>query len=260
MKLHEAIEELIRDNARAMTANQIAQALNLNGLYSRRVGSPIRPNQILARINRYPLLFRVDRLNRPIQISLPHMTAGTIQGTKPSHSASPAKTYETDRSTLFLKSSFPPVADKQTKILILGSLPGDESLLRNEYYVNPRNRFWKVIAGLSGTLVPISYEQKLHCLLGFGIGIWDVAHSADRKGSLDSAIKNEQPNDLQGFIDDQHLLHTIAFNGTKAEQIFNKFFTTLPTMRDVLLPSTSSANRKMNVKKLCHIWADLLQL
>ncbi|SDF93760.1 hypoxanthine-DNA glycosylase [Pedobacter terrae] len=260
MKLHEAIEKLIRDNARAMTANQIAQALNFNGLYSKRDGSPIRPDQIMGRVNGHPLLFRVDRLNRPIQISLPHMAAGTIQGTKPTPPAIPAATNGTDRSTLFLKSSFPPVSDKQTKILILGSLPGDESLLRNEYYGNPQNRFWKVIAGLSGRQAPVNYEQKKQCLLGFGIGIWDVAHSAQRKSSLDSAIKNERPNDLRAFIDDHPLLHTIAFNGMKAERMFIKFFTKLPTMRYVLLPSTSSTYATMNVEKLCRIWAELLQL
>ena len=260
MKLHEAIEKLILQSRRAMTANEIAQRLNQNKWYAKGDGSPIKPGQITARVNEYPLLFQVDRMSRPLTIGLPGNTGTNGQNKLNQPKAVFLKKNNIRNSPPILKFSFPSVSDSKTKILALGSLLGDESLAKGEYYANPQNRFWKVIAGLAGQHTPLNYEDKKRMLLESNMGIWDVAHSAERKGSLDAEIKNEQPNDLEGFMEKHPHLHTIVFNGLKAEKMFKRFFLKKPGLRYVLLPSTSSAYTSMNVNKLSMTWSMLLEI
>ena len=87
--------------------------------------------------------------------------------------------------------SFLPIIDKETKILILGSLPGKKSLELREYYGHPRNRLWEILAHLTNNEIPQNYERKKEFLFKYNIGLWDVAHSAYREGSLDSNIKKK---------------------------------------------------------------------
>lgn len=93
------------------------------------------------------------------------------------------------------KTSFEPISDPNTEVLILGTMPGNKSLELGEYYGHPRNRFWKIISTITTNYLPQTYLEKRKLLLKSRIGIWDVAHKAIRKGSLDSAIKDELPND-----------------------------------------------------------------
>ena len=53
-----------------------------------------------------------------------------------------------------LKRSFAPVANERTRLLLLGSLPGEESLARGRYYAHPRNQFWR----LAGTVIGAELE------------------------------------------------------------------------------------------------------
>jgi len=92
-----------------------------------------------------------------------------------------------------LKLSFPPIADSSCVCLILGSMPGEESLRRQQYYGHPRNAFWRII---NENLPNRSYEDRCSFLLAHGIALWDVLKSAHRQGSLDSAIRNEKPNEF----------------------------------------------------------------
>src|ERR671917_143424 len=96
-----------------------------------------------------------------------------------------------------LKRSFPPVVDSMTRLLLLGSLPGEESLARAQYYANPRNHFWPLIGAVTGLdLVPLPYEERLRALLEARVGLWDTVGSATRRGSLDGAIRGQRANDL----------------------------------------------------------------
>ncbi|MDR3219301.1 MAG: DNA-deoxyinosine glycosylase [Dysgonamonadaceae bacterium] len=123
-----------------------------------------------------------------------------------------------------LKQSFAPVYDTETRMLILGTLPGAKSLAYNEYYGDPRNRFWRIIAEITNYKLPESYAEKKQMLLENNIGLWDVVREANREGSLDSAIKNEAPNDLNSLILSLRNLKVIAFNGKKAAQFYDKYF------------------------------------
>ncbi len=153
-----------------------------------------------------------------------------------------------------LKTSFPAIADDETRILILGSLPGDRSLQLDQYYGHPQNRFWRVIANITGSEVPLDYEAKLAMLLHHAIGVWDVVHQAKRKGSLDTNIVDEVPNDLDSFLASHRNIHTVAFNGAKAQKLFDKYFARRPELKYLALPSTSPANAGINFQQLCERW------
>ena len=157
-----------------------------------------------------------------------------------------------------LKTSFAPIANSNTEVLILGTLPSDTSIELNEYYANPRNRFWKVITTITKSELPTNYNDKKKILITNKIGIWDVAHQAVRKGSLDSNIKDEIPNDLDGFIKKYRNLKIVGFNGTKAEALFNKYFTRNPKIRYISLPSTSSANTGISLEDTYKRWKRVL--
>lgn len=161
-------------------------------------------------------------------------------------------------NTTHTKTSFDPISGPDTTILILGTMPGDRSLELGEYYGHARNRFWKIVSTITNNNLPISYEEKKKLLLQSNIGVWDVVHKANRKGSLDSAIKDEEPNNLDEFIERHRNLKVIGFNGAKSEALFNCYFQRKAGIRYVSLPSTSPANAAINFDNLCMIWRKIL--
>jgi double-stranded uracil-DNA glycosylase len=113
-----------------------------------------------------------------------------------------------------LKRSFPPVVDERTRVLLLGSLPGEASLARGQYYAHPRNQFWRLIGAVTGVdLVPLTYPDRLEALLAAHVGLWDVVASARREGSLDAAIRDHSPNALPDLIATLPALRAVGFNG-----------------------------------------------
>lgn len=119
-----------------------------------------------------------------------------------------------------IKRSFPPVADTHTRLLVLGSLPGEESLAQRRYYANPRNQFWTLIGGvIRRDLVPLSYEARLEALLAAGVGLGDTVASATRAGSLDTAIRGHTANDVRALAETLPELSAVAFNGGRSAAI-----------------------------------------
>ena len=153
--------------------------------------------------------------------------------------------------------SFDPIVYSNTKILVFGSLPGKKSLELREYYGNPRNRLWKILAHLTGNEIPQNYERKKEFLFKNNIGLWDVAHSAYREGSLDSNIKKENPNDFEDLLESYETIKVIGFNGKKSEKMFFKYFTEKLRIKYVPLPSTSPANMAINFEEMCSRWSEL---
>lgn len=141
------------------------------------------------------------------------------------------------------KRSFDPVVDQRTRLLILGSLPGEKSLALQQYYGHPQNRFWRLMSEVVGVeLVPMEYEQRLDALLRSGIGLWDVVGQAYRAGSLDSAIRDHDSNDLVGLLGRFPSIAAIAFNGGTAKRLGLKTLGPLAgTYRVIELPSSSPA-------------------
>lgn len=153
--------------------------------------------------------------------------------------------------------SFPPVADAHATILILGSMPGQESLRQQQYYAHPHNAFWKIMGDLVGAYPALPYPQRLQALKAAHIALWDVLHSCEREGSLDSDIEQEEANDFASFFAQHpHITH-VYFNGAKAEHSFRKFVLgkqALPPLKLLRLPSTSPAHAGMRHEEKLAAW------
>mgnify|MGYP003577034346 CR=1 FL=1 len=142
-----------------------------------------------------------------------------------------------------VKHSFPPVTDVNTRLLLLGSLPGEVSLAQTRYYAHPRNQFWTLLGDVLGTdLVRISYPERLERLLAAGVGLWDVVASATRKGSLDMHIRGHVPNELGALAKSLPRLRAIAFNGKTAAAIGRRQIGHTSGLVLIDLPSSSPAN------------------
>jgi len=142
-----------------------------------------------------------------------------------------------------LKASFPPVTDARTRVLVLGSLPGEASLARAQYYAHPQNQFWRLMEAVTGVgLADLAYPARLEALLEAGVGLWDVVRTAKRTGSLDVDIRDHTPNALGSLAATLPSLRAIAFNGGKAYAIGRKAFGGETTYDLVSLPSSSPAH------------------
>lgn len=210
--------------------------------------------------------FRVNDYGTSIDISWSGATPiGTIvsKATTPAKVAKPSEKKAADKVVskpvaAHTKSSFDPISNADTTILILGTLPGDKSLELGEYYGHSRNKFWKIISTITENDLPLTYTDKKALLRKTKIGIWDVAHKANRKGSLDSAILGEEPNDLDSFIARHKNLKVIGFNGKKAQTLFDKYFDRKSSLRYISLPSSSPANTSIDFNNICNQWRQLL--
>ncbi len=134
-------------------------------------------------------------------------------------------------------------------------MPGNISLLKKEYYANPRNHFWKIIYSIFNTTpIPDSFEEKINFLISNKIGIWDVLQNCERKGSLDIHIKNQKENDFEMLFKKYPEINTIIFNGKKSYSFFYKKFGQIDGINYHIMPSTSPANTITFEKKL-QIWS-----
>ena len=141
-----------------------------------------------------------------------------------------------------VKRSFSPVADARTRVLLLGSLPGEESLARSQYYANPRNHFWRLIGAVTGLdLVALPYEARLEALLEARIGLWDTVSAATRRGSLDGAIRDHRTNDLADLAGRLPELRAVGFNGAKSASLGMAQLAGRPDLALIALPSSSPA-------------------
>lgn len=157
--------------------------------------------------------------------------------------------------------SFEPVIDENTRILILGTMPGEASLLANEYYGHKQNAFWRIISRcFNGSREWADYAEKLNCLRANGVGLWDNLKYCCREGSLDSDIKNPQPNDIAGLLQKYPDVQKILFNGRKSFDFFKKFHgLLLDRYQTEILPSTSPANATISREEKYRQWSKALR-
>ena len=149
--------------------------------------------------------------------------------------------------------SFKYVASGDAVVLILGSMPGGESLRKQQYYAHPRNMFWTIMSEILGFDHNLSYNERLMALRYNKIALWDVVYQCRRKGSLDSNIEelSLKVNDFSGFFQKYRTIHSVFFNGKKAEDLFNrnvfrKEMVNSEKLNYCILPSTSPANASMS--------------
>jgi hypoxanthine-DNA glycosylase len=146
-----------------------------------------------------------------------------------------------------------PVIAANTRILILGSFPGAASLAAQQYYAHPRNQLWPILSMLTGEeLTALPYPERLPRLLAHGLGLWDVLGACERKGSLDSAIRNAAANDFERLRDLCPALETVGFNGQTSGKFAPEF--AAAGYRTLVLPSTSPAHASISFAQKLEQW------
>ena len=139
--------------------------------------------------------------------------------------------------------SFAPHIARDTRLLILGSLPGARSLAERQYYAHPTNQFWRLLGDvLARPLAAMPYAERLAALHAMKVGLWDVIRTAERRTSSDSLIREAEPHDLAALVADLPALRMIAFYGGKAAAIGRRQLPPLEGIAIVDLPSSSAAH------------------
>lgn len=148
----------------------------------------------------------------------------------------------------------PPLYNKDSRILILGSFPSVKSREGQFFYHHPQNRFWKVISTVYQQPLPVTVEEKRKMLLRCNIALWDVIQSCEITGSSDSSIKNVIANDLSEILNTADI-RVIYTNGNTAYQLYMKYIYPEIGREAVKLPSTSPANAGSNMDRLVEAWS-----
>ncbi|RZJ99102.1 MAG: DNA-deoxyinosine glycosylase [Novosphingobium sp.] len=156
------------------------------------------------------------------------------------------------------KSAFAPFVFADTRVLILGTLPGEASLAAGRYYAHPQNQFWRLTGAVIGRedLASLEYETRRDALRAHGIGLWDTIASAVRQGSLDAAIREVEHAPLAELVAGLPALRAVAFNGGTSARIGRKLLTDA-TVRLVDLPSSSPAYAAMRFEAKRERWLEL---
>jgi TDG/mug DNA glycosylase family protein len=154
--------------------------------------------------------------------------------------------------------SFPPIVSQKSKVLILGSMPGEASLKTGEYYAHPRNAFWHIMGELFGAGPSLPYQERVALLQCAGVALWDSLQACIRPGSVDTSITEEVANDFPAFFEKYPNISDVYFNGSKAETVF-RHRVLLPLAEDRLiftrLPSSSPALATMTLEAKVHAWS-----
>lgn len=121
-------------------------------------------------------------------------------------------------------------------------MPGERSLKLQQYYGHAGNHFWKIIFDLFNRPFSKDYEIRTELLLEKRIALWDVLSNCEGKGSADSNILNEIPNDFVSFYRAHPNLKNVFFASKKAETFYDIYVGKSEERGYTILPSPSSAN------------------
>lgn len=156
------------------------------------------------------------------------------------------------------KQCLPPISAQSSKILLLGTLPGERSLKLQQYYAHKGNQFWKLLLELLKQPLTTDYEAKRTVLMKNSIAVWDVLQSSDREGSSDNDIKNEIPNNFTEFYSTYPLIKNVFFTSIKAEHYYDKYVKKRLDINYFILPSPSSANTWKTFEEKLKEWELIL--
>jgi TDG/mug DNA glycosylase family protein len=152
-----------------------------------------------------------------------------------------------------LSSGLLPVTGDAPRVLILGSFPGIQSLRHAEYYGNPQNHFWKIMASLFAIDHRLPYRNRIAHLTGQHIALWDVIHACTRRGSADQEIREPVFNDISGLLAAHPTMRLIVLNGTTAGRYYRRM--NMPrVIQTCILPSTSPANTRFSLAEKVEAW------
>ena len=156
-----------------------------------------------------------------------------------------------------IKHGFPPVYDEKSRMLILGSLPSVKSREQQFFYGHPQNRFWKVLAAVTGNALPESVQEKREFLLQNRIALYDTIYECDIAGSSDASIRNVVPTDLAPILLTAEIA-AVFTNGAASARTYKKYHLPVTGITAVPLPSTSPANAAWSLERLINVWGDAL--
>ena len=154
--------------------------------------------------------------------------------------------------------TFDPICFKDSRVLILGTMPSPKSRENRFYYSHPQNRFWYVLAQLFNEPIPADNDEKILFLKHHGIALWDVIESCEICGASDSSIKNVKVNDIEGLINGSGI-KAVFTTGKKAYELYCKYVEKNTGIKAVSLPSTSPANARMSKTELTEKYSVLLE-
>lgn len=260
-RINQVLEDYFKHNPNKIQAKELMPLFIKNGIFAKdykdRPGLPIR--NLLRKLDKDNKLTRIPYIvaerkdkntnwffaptNKSLHSNSAHNKKNIEKNTMPKELVKTIKNHNTD-----FKSGLAPLIGESPKVLILGSLPGDESIKRQAYYSNPKNAFWRIMRTLFDNNTETDNKKFI---ISCGIALWDCVHSANREGSLDSAIDDDSvvANDIKGLITKYPTINTIIFNGGKAKKYFDKYCTDIKC-NTIKLISTSSAAAKTFEDKL----------
>lgn len=153
----------------------------------------------------------------------------------------------------------PPLYCADSRVLILGSFPSVKSREAAFFYGHPQNRFWPLMAALTGSPIPATIEEKKRLILENGFALWDTIASCEITGSSDSSIKNVVPNDLHPILQGADI-RAIYCNGTTSWKLYQKYLYPVTSIAAGKLPSTSPANAAWTMDRLLEAWQVILRV
>ena len=155
-----------------------------------------------------------------------------------------------------LSHPFPPLYDAESRILILGSFPSVKSREAMFFYGHPQNRFWPMLAALTGEPVPAreDIDAKKQLILRHGLALWDTLESCTITGASDASIKDVVPNDIAALLA-KAPIEAVFCNGAAAYKIYCKYLQPISGIAAVKLPSTSPANAAWSIERLTQAWS-----
>jgi double-stranded uracil-DNA glycosylase len=155
------------------------------------------------------------------------------------------------------KRSFPPIVGAGARVLVLGTLPGEESLRRQQYYAHPRNLFWPILFGLFDATPTTDYAARLAFASAQRVALWDVCMVGEREASADATIRREIPNAIDRLLDAHPMIRAVAFNGSGARRLYDRHFPRRPGLAYLAMPSTSPAHARLDFAAKLAQWTAL---
>lgn len=268
MTLHKAIVCVLEAHSTAMSFAEIAQEIFDKRLYLQKAGSMAPAKQIRDRAIKYPQVFIIEdaklRLRTSIAFTDIQKNKTSINYSRITPPLFPKSKSKENLSSAFqdvsscFKQGLAPWVNESTKVLILGTMPGDVSILQQSYYLNPSNAFWKIINKLFNS--PGCFEKNRTFLSNIGIGLWDVYKEGHRRGSLDTGfIGNPSTNEIIDLLRQYQSIKYLVFNGQNAYKAFLKSIGKVD-ISCYVLPSTSSAYSRMTFEEKFKGWSRLKEL
>jgi double-stranded uracil-DNA glycosylase len=150
--------------------------------------------------------------------------------------------------------------DARARVLVLGTLPGEESLRVQQYYAHPRNLFWPILFALFDAAPLSDYGAKLAFVRAQRIALWDVCMVGEREASADATIRRETPNAIDQLLDAHPSIRAVTFNGTGARRLYDKHFPRRPELTYLAMPSTSPAHARLNFAAKLAKWTALREI